>query len=106
MAVCHLSATHRQMSFLLSHSNLLDLPLIVYPSQFGFGLWGDFSNAIFISNRSELRSLILIFFENFKFLSEREYQRGDEVSWYPDGEKIVRSEYSPATFYAFGNLFY
>ncbi|CAO2813669.1 unnamed protein product [Amaranthus hypochondriacus] len=29
--------------------------------------------------------------------NEREYQRGDEVSWYPDGEKIVRSKYCPAT---------
>ncbi|XP_057520798.1 kinesin-like protein KIN-7D, mitochondrial [Amaranthus tricolor] len=41
----------------------------------------------------------------FRPMSEREYQRGDEVSWYPDGEKIVRSEYSPATFYAFDKVF-
>jgi len=34
--------------------------------------------------------------------SEREYQRGDEVAWYADGDKIVRNEYNPATAYAFG----
>lgn len=34
--------------------------------------------------------------------SDREYQRGDEVTWYADGDKIVRNEYNPATAYAFG----
>lgn len=34
--------------------------------------------------------------------SEREYQRGDEIAWYADGDKIVRNEYNPATAYAFG----
>lgn len=34
--------------------------------------------------------------------SDREYQRGDEIAWYPDGDKIVRNEYNPATAYAFG----
>ena len=34
--------------------------------------------------------------------SEREYQRGDEIAWYADGDKIVRNEYHPATAYAFG----
>lgn len=36
--------------------------------------------------------------------SEREFQRGDEIAWYADGDKIVRSEYNPATAYAFGNV--
>lgn len=34
--------------------------------------------------------------------SEREFQRGDEIAWYADGDKIVRNEYNPATAYAFG----
>ena len=37
--------------------------------------------------------------------SEREYQRGDEIAWYADGDKIVRNEYNPATAYAFGIAF-
>jgi hypothetical protein len=36
--------------------------------------------------------------------SEREYQRGDEIAWYADGDKIVRNEFNPATAYAFGNF--
>lgn len=35
--------------------------------------------------------------------SEREFQRGDEIAWYPDGDKIVRNVYNPATAYAFGD---
>lgn len=34
--------------------------------------------------------------------SEREYQRGDEIAWYADGDKFVRNEYNPATAYGFG----
>jgi len=34
--------------------------------------------------------------------SEREFQRGDEISWYPDGDRLVRCEYNPATAYAYG----
>ncbi|CAH1413778.1 unnamed protein product [Lactuca virosa] len=41
----------------------------------------------------------------FRPLSEREYQRGDEVSWYADGDKLVRNEYNPVTSYAFGVTF-
>jgi centromeric protein E len=37
--------------------------------------------------------------------SEREYQRGDEITWYADGDKIVRNAYNPATAYAFGIIF-
>ncbi|KAK9165379.1 hypothetical protein Scep_000570 [Stephania cephalantha] len=41
----------------------------------------------------------------FRPLSEREFQRGDEIAWYADGDKIVRSEYNPATAYAFDRVF-
>ncbi|XP_028793548.1 kinesin-like protein KIN-7D, mitochondrial [Neltuma alba] len=41
----------------------------------------------------------------FRPLSEREYQKGDEIAWYADGEKIVRNEYNPATAYAFDRVF-
>ncbi|KAG8368190.1 hypothetical protein BUALT_Bualt15G0019400 [Buddleja alternifolia] len=41
----------------------------------------------------------------FRPLSEREYQRGDEIAWYADGEKIVRNEYNPMTAYAFDRVF-
>ncbi|KAF3944751.1 hypothetical protein CMV_028807 [Castanea mollissima] len=41
----------------------------------------------------------------FRPLSEREYQRGDEISWYADGDKIVRNQYNPATAYAFDRVF-
>ncbi|KAL7000064.1 hypothetical protein U1Q18_001214 [Sarracenia purpurea var. burkii] len=40
----------------------------------------------------------------FRPLSEREYQRGDEIAWYADDDKIVRHEYNPATAYAFGTF--
>ncbi|KAI3441272.1 uncharacterized protein J3R85_002542 [Psidium guajava] len=41
----------------------------------------------------------------FRPLSEREYQRGDEIAWFADGDKIVRNEYNPATSYAFDKVF-
>ncbi|KAG0474889.1 hypothetical protein HPP92_014575 [Vanilla planifolia] len=41
----------------------------------------------------------------FRPLSEREFQRGDEIAWYADGEKMVRCEYNPTTAYAFGTVF-
>ncbi|VFQ65848.1 unnamed protein product [Cuscuta campestris] len=41
----------------------------------------------------------------FRPMSEREYQRGDEIAWYPDGDKVVRNEYNPATAYAFDRVF-
>ncbi|GAB4837218.1 hypothetical protein Ancab_002122 [Ancistrocladus abbreviatus] len=41
----------------------------------------------------------------FRPMNDYEYQRGDEITWYPDGDKIVRSEYNPATTYAFGTVF-
>lgn len=45
--------------------------------------------------------MILFHFETCG-CSEREYQRGDEIAWYADGDKLVRNEYNPATAYAFG----
>ncbi|GMI88139.1 kinesin 7.4 [Hibiscus trionum] len=41
----------------------------------------------------------------FRPLNEREFQRGDEIAWYADGDKIVRHEYNPATAYAFDRVF-
>ncbi|KAL9244983.1 hypothetical protein vseg_018694 [Gypsophila vaccaria] len=41
----------------------------------------------------------------FRPLNDREYQRGDEVAWYADGDKTVRCEYNPATAYAFDKVF-
>ncbi|KAI3769704.1 hypothetical protein L6452_00816 [Arctium lappa] len=41
----------------------------------------------------------------FRPLSEREYQRGDEISWYADGDKLVRNEYNPLTSYGFDRVF-
>ncbi|XAR59110.1 Plus-end-directed kinesin ATPase [Bertholletia excelsa] len=41
----------------------------------------------------------------FRPLSEREYQKGDEIAWYADGDRIVRNEYNPATAYAFDRVF-
>lgn len=41
----------------------------------------------------------------FRPMSEREYQKGDEIAWYADGDKIVRNEYNPATAYAFDRVF-
>ncbi|KAG4205779.1 hypothetical protein ERO13_A04G123800v2 [Gossypium hirsutum] len=41
----------------------------------------------------------------FRPLNEREFQRGDEISWYADGDKTVRNEYNPATAYAFDRVF-
>ncbi|KAJ8639732.1 hypothetical protein MRB53_016426 [Persea americana] len=36
--------------------------------------------------------------------SDREFQRGDEIMWYADGDKVVWSEYNPATAYAFDSI--
>ncbi|XVF45366.1 hypothetical protein PTKIN_Ptkin02bG0200100 [Pterospermum kingtungense] len=41
----------------------------------------------------------------FRPLNEREFQKGDEIAWYADGDKIVRNEYNPATAYAFDRVF-
>ncbi|XP_039135133.1 kinesin-like protein KIN-7D, mitochondrial [Dioscorea cayenensis subsp. rotundata] len=36
----------------------------------------------------------------FRPLSEGEFQQGDNIAWYADGDKVVRNEYNPATTYA------
>ncbi|XP_006662507.2 kinesin-like protein KIN-7K, chloroplastic [Oryza brachyantha] len=41
----------------------------------------------------------------FRPLSEREMQRGDEISWYADGERLVRCEYNPSTAYGYDRVF-
>ncbi|XP_038706759.1 kinesin-like protein KIN-7D, mitochondrial isoform X2 [Tripterygium wilfordii] len=41
----------------------------------------------------------------FRPMNEREFQRGDEIAWYADGDKIVRHEYNPGTAYAFDKVF-
>ncbi|KAL4348245.1 hypothetical protein GQ457_17G002330 [Hibiscus cannabinus] len=41
----------------------------------------------------------------FRPLNEREFQKGDEIAWYADGDRIVRNEYNPATAYAFDRVF-
>ncbi|KAJ8767198.1 hypothetical protein K2173_013595 [Erythroxylum novogranatense] len=41
----------------------------------------------------------------FRPLSEMEFQKGDEIAWYADGDKIVRNEYNPTTAYAFDRVF-
>ncbi|GMH18164.1 hypothetical protein Nepgr_020005 [Nepenthes gracilis] len=41
----------------------------------------------------------------FRPMNDREFQRGDEIAWYPAGDKIVRSEYNPSTAYAFDKVF-
>ncbi|XP_039006501.1 kinesin-like protein KIN-7D, mitochondrial isoform X1 [Hibiscus syriacus] len=41
----------------------------------------------------------------FRPLNQREFQRGDDIAWYADGDKIVRHEYNPATAYAFDRVF-
>ncbi|KAF6160532.1 hypothetical protein GIB67_019472 [Kingdonia uniflora] len=41
----------------------------------------------------------------FRPLSEREVQRGDEISWYPDDDNTVRCEYNPAAAYGFDRVF-
>ncbi|XVE67033.1 hypothetical protein DITRI_Ditri08aG0127800 [Diplodiscus trichospermus] len=41
----------------------------------------------------------------FRPMNEREFQIGDEIAWYADGDKIVRNEYNPATAYAFDRVF-
>ncbi|GMH02785.1 hypothetical protein Nepgr_004624 [Nepenthes gracilis] len=41
----------------------------------------------------------------FRPINDREYQRGDEIAWYPDGDKIVRNVHNLATAYAFDKVF-
>ncbi|CAA0827674.1 Kinesin motor family protein [Striga hermonthica] len=41
----------------------------------------------------------------FRPLNDREYNRGDEIAWYADGDKTVRNEYNLMTSYAFDKVF-
>ncbi|GAB4831700.1 hypothetical protein Ancab_005712 [Ancistrocladus abbreviatus] len=41
----------------------------------------------------------------FRPMNDGKYQRGDEITWCPDGDKIVRREYNPTTAYAFDKVF-
>ncbi|KAI4342401.1 hypothetical protein MLD38_027035 [Melastoma candidum] len=41
----------------------------------------------------------------FRPLSEREFQRGDEIAWSPDGDDLVLNHYNPSTAYAFDKVF-
>ncbi|GAB4831142.1 hypothetical protein Ancab_005150 [Ancistrocladus abbreviatus] len=41
----------------------------------------------------------------FRPMNDRKYQRDNQITWYPDGDKIVRSEYNPTIAYAFDKVF-
>ncbi|KAL9300174.1 Kinesin-like protein KIN-7M [Arabidopsis thaliana] len=67
-----------------------------YPSE---GLIGESGQTI-TSERDSISVTV-----RFRPMSEREYQRGDEIVWYPDADKMVRNEYNPLTAYAFDKVF-
>ncbi|XP_024014163.1 kinesin-like protein KIN-7M, chloroplastic isoform X2 [Eutrema salsugineum] len=69
---------------------------VPYPSK---GLIGEPVPAI-TSERDSISVTV-----RFRPMSEREYQRGDEIAWYPDADKMVRNEYNPLTAYAFDKVF-
>jgi centromeric protein E len=70
---------------------------VPYPSE---ELLGDPMDDTISSERDSISVTV-----RFRPLSDREYQRGDEVAWYPDGDTLVRHEYNPLTAYAFGIWF-
>ncbi|KAI5017412.1 hypothetical protein ZWY2020_042300 [Hordeum vulgare] len=41
----------------------------------------------------------------FRPLSEREIQRGDEITWYPDGDRLVRCDYVQPSAYGYDRVF-
>ncbi|MCE5165741.1 Kinesin-like protein KIN-7K, chloroplastic [Datura stramonium] len=41
----------------------------------------------------------------FRPLSPREIRQGEEISWYADGETIVRNEHNPSLAYAYDRVF-
>ncbi|XP_054809038.1 kinesin-like protein KIN-7K, chloroplastic [Prosopis cineraria] len=41
----------------------------------------------------------------FRPLNPREIRQGEEISWYADGETIVRNEYNPSIAYAYDRVF-
>ncbi|CAO2813422.1 unnamed protein product [Amaranthus hypochondriacus] len=74
-------------------------------SPVGFSPSDDFLAEPFDCPRSTAGSDSISVTVRFRPMSEREFERGDEIAWYPDGDKIVRSEFSPATAYAFDKVF-
>ncbi|ESQ46280.1 hypothetical protein EUTSA_v10000564mg [Eutrema salsugineum] len=51
---------------------------------------------------AEFSELITVPFLPMRYAREREeYQRGDEIAWYPDADKMVSNEYNPFTAYEF-----
>jgi len=70
---------------------------VPYPSE---ELLGDPMDDTISSERDSISVTV-----RFRPLSDREYQRGDEVAWYPDGDTLVRHEYNPLTAYAFDKVF-
>ncbi|CAL9228611.1 unnamed protein product [Arabidopsis halleri] len=70
---------------------------VPYPSE---ELLGDPMEETISSERDSISVTV-----RFRPLSDREYQRGDEVAWYPDGDTLVRHEYNPLTAYAFDKVF-
>ncbi|XP_010416882.1 PREDICTED: kinesin-like protein KIN-7M, chloroplastic isoform X1 [Camelina sativa] len=69
-------------------------PSVSYPSEIGESV------QTITSERDSISVTV-----RFRPMSEREYQRGDEIVWYPDADKMVRNEYNPLTAYAFDKVF-
>ncbi|OIW08734.1 hypothetical protein TanjilG_03410 [Lupinus angustifolius] len=66
-------------------------------SQLEFGMEEDIAEPVDSSSSHDSISVTI----RFRPLSDREYQRGDEIAWYADDDNIVRNEYNPATAYAY-----
>ncbi|GAB4829539.1 hypothetical protein Ancab_019210 [Ancistrocladus abbreviatus] len=72
-------------------------------SPVGFPASEELSGALLDVPRSSGDSISVTV--RFRPMNNREYQRGDEITWYPDGDKIICSEYNPTTAYAFDKVF-
>ncbi|CAL0304256.1 unnamed protein product [Lupinus luteus] len=70
-------------------------------SQMEFGMEENIAEPLDSSSSHDSISVTI----RFRPLSDREYQRGDEIAWYADDDKIVRNEYNPATAYAYDRVF-
>ncbi|KAE9616488.1 putative plus-end-directed kinesin ATPase transcription factor C2H2 family [Lupinus albus] len=70
-------------------------------SQLEFGMEEDIAEPLDSSSSHDSISVTI----RFRPLSDREYQRGDEIAWYADDDKIVRNEYNPSTAYAYDRVF-
>ncbi|CAM8901579.1 unnamed protein product [Rhodiola kirilowii] len=92
----------RSVSLSRSQSDSIDIGAR-YGAQIqnGFGSGELLSESIDVPRAGDSISVTI----RFRPLSDREFQRGDEVCWYPDGDKTVRNEYNPATAYAFDKVF-